>query len=70
MACWCVGGGRLSYPAPEEFAKPEHARRPLVRDTFYRWVWGIGLGLVKWASRADWIVLAEPSRAELVTGPT
>jgi hypothetical protein len=31
---------RLSYPAPEEFAKPEHARRPLVRDTFYRWVWG------------------------------
>lgn len=26
----------LSYQAPTEFEKPEHARKPLVRDTFYR----------------------------------
>jgi len=26
----------LSFQAPTDFTKPEHARRPLIRDTFYR----------------------------------
>jgi hypothetical protein len=26
----------LSFQAPVEFEKPEHARRPIVRDTFFR----------------------------------
>jgi hypothetical protein len=27
---------RLAYAPPEAFAKPEFARKPLIRDTFYR----------------------------------
>ena len=27
---------RLSYQPPTEFSKPEHAHRPIVKDTFYR----------------------------------
>ncbi|KAK9824217.1 hypothetical protein WJX72_008614 [[Myrmecia] bisecta] len=27
---------RIAHTAPEEFSKPEYARRPLIRDTFYR----------------------------------
>lgn len=26
----------LTFQPPTEFEKPEHARKPLVRDTFYR----------------------------------
>jgi hypothetical protein len=26
----------MAFAAPEQFAKPEFARKPLIRDTFYR----------------------------------
>ncbi|GFH09316.1 flagellar associated protein, partial [Haematococcus lacustris] len=26
----------LTYTPPEQFVKPEHAKKPLIRETFYR----------------------------------